>query len=135
MSTFPFDTIVVDDDTDLRTLTVRALVRFIQVDPERIITAVDGIDALAKLRLPDSKVSLVITDLNMPSLDGYGLIEAICKEASLRHLKILLTTSVERSQDTRLSRFLDCHPRVRYLRKDRITKDTLQAAIVTLFDR
>ena len=51
---------------------VRQMVKFTLSDAGyTVIEAVDGKDALAKLTTP---VNLVITDLNMPNLDGIGLI-------------------------------------------------------------
>lgn len=42
-----------------------------------IVTACDGMDAIEKISSLTDQISLVITDLNMPNLDGYGLIEAL----------------------------------------------------------
>ena len=56
----------------------------------------DGRDALAKLGSP---VNLVITDLNMPNLDGIGLIRAIRANPSLKGLPVLMLTT--ESQDAR----------------------------------
>lgn len=36
-----------------------------------VVTAVDGLDALEKL----AKVSLILLDINMPNLDGFGFLE------------------------------------------------------------
>jgi DNA-binding NtrC family response regulator len=44
----------------------------------RVETAVDGFDALAKLR--DSSFDLLVTDLNMPRLDGLGLLRKVREE-------------------------------------------------------
>ncbi len=43
----------------------------------QVVTACDGMDALEKLSSLSEDVDLIITDLNMPNLDGYGLIEAV----------------------------------------------------------
>jgi two-component system chemotaxis response regulator CheY len=55
-----------------------------------VIEAVDGRDALAKLAQP---VNLVITDLNMPLLDGIGLIRAIRANPACKGLPILMLTT------------------------------------------
>jgi len=61
-----------------------------------VIEAVDGIDALAKLTVP---VHLVITDLNMPNLDGIGLVKKIRSNPAYKGLPILiLTTEAARSR-------------------------------------
>lgn len=56
-----------------------------------VFTAVDGIDALEKLRAntPD----LVITDLNMPRMDGLEFIEQARKEPSGKAVPMLLLTT------------------------------------------
>jgi len=54
---------------------VRQMVRFTLSDAGyTIVEATDGQDALQKLTQP---VQLVITDLNMPRLDGIGLIRKL----------------------------------------------------------
>ena len=52
---------------------VRQVVRYTLAEAGySVIEAIDGQDALAKLQVP---VNLVITDLNMPNLDGIGLVQ------------------------------------------------------------
>ncbi len=55
-----------------------------------IIEARDGKDALSKLSGP---VDMVITDLNMPNLDGIGLIRAIRGMAAYRFIPIVMLTT------------------------------------------
>jgi two-component system chemotaxis response regulator CheY len=55
-----------------------------------VVEAVDGQDALGKLNPPPD---LVITDLNMPNLDGIGLIRALRAEAATRFTPILMLTT------------------------------------------
>jgi two-component system, chemotaxis family, chemotaxis protein CheY len=62
-----------------------------------VVEAVDGQDALAKF--PGQHVDLVITDLNMPNLDGIGLIRAIRSGAANKFVPIIMLTT--ESQDTK----------------------------------
>ncbi len=55
-----------------------------------VIEAVDGNDALAKLT---QAVNLVITDLNMPNLDGIGLIRNVRANPACKGLPILMLTT------------------------------------------
>ena len=55
-------------------------------------TAVDGEDAFSKLMA--SSVDLVITDLNMPKLDGLGLIRRVRSTPALKFLPIIILTTV-----------------------------------------
>jgi two-component system, chemotaxis family, chemotaxis protein CheY len=61
-----------------------------------VIEAVDGKDALARLSGP---VRLVITDLNMPRMDGIELIRTIRSTPGYRAIPILMLTT--ESQESR----------------------------------
>ena len=63
----------------------------------RVIEAADGKDGLAKLR--DETVDMVITDLNMPNLDGIGLIRGIRANPSSKFTPVIMLTT--ESQDAR----------------------------------
>ncbi|HPX61407.1 MAG TPA: response regulator, partial [Deltaproteobacteria bacterium] len=55
---------------------VRQMVSFtLKQNGYEVIEAVDGKDALNKLAA--SKIDMLITDLNMPNLDGIGLIKGV----------------------------------------------------------
>jgi two-component system chemotaxis response regulator CheY len=65
----------------------------------RVVAACDGMDALEKMsNLPD-KVDLIVTDLNMPNLDGYGLIEAIRQND--QETPIIILSSEQGEEDKR----------------------------------
>jgi len=49
-------------------------------------------DALEKL--PQSKFDLVITDLNMPNMDGFELIKALRENADYKDLPVIILTSL-----------------------------------------
>lgn len=60
----------------------------------RVIQAHDGINGLEVLR--DETPDVIITDINMPRMDGFGFIEAIRRDASRRSTPVLvLTTEVD----------------------------------------
>ncbi len=56
-----------------------------------VIEATDGQDALAKLA--GGPVNLVLTDLNMPNLDGLGLVRAMRAGAATRLVPIVMITT------------------------------------------
>lgn len=64
-----------------------------------VVAASDGMDALEKMSKADRKIDLVITDLNMPNLDGYGLIETLRKSAEHRLTPVIILTSEEGDAD------------------------------------
>jgi len=82
--------LVVDDNS-----TIRDLVSFtLQLDGYETITAVDGLDGLAKLdEIAGADLALIITDIVMPKMDGFGLIKQIRKHKIFHKLPILVLTA------------------------------------------
>ena len=62
-----------------------------------VVEAVDGKDGLAKLNT--EKVDMVITDLNMPNLDGIGLIKGARTFPAYKFIPIVMLTT--ESQDSK----------------------------------
>jgi two-component system chemotaxis response regulator CheY len=62
-----------------------------------VVEAIDGKDALSKL--DGSGIHMVLTDLNMPNLDGTGLIKAVRAHQSYRFIPIIMLTT--ESQESR----------------------------------
>jgi two-component system chemotaxis response regulator CheY len=62
-----------------------------------VVEATDGKDALSKLQT--NPVHMVITDLNMPNLDGIGLIKGVRANAAYKFIPIIMLTT--ESQDTK----------------------------------
>jgi two-component system chemotaxis response regulator CheY len=56
-----------------------------------VVQAIDGIDGLAVLERESPDV--VITDINMPKMDGFGFIEGARKREKFRILPILVLTT------------------------------------------
>jgi two-component system chemotaxis response regulator CheY len=80
---------------------VRQMVSFTLRDAGyEVVEAVDGQDALAKKN--SRPMNMVITDLNMPNLDGLGLIRALRSDPAYRFIPIVLLTTesqVEKKQE------------------------------------
>ena len=62
-----------------------------------VVEAVDGKDGLSKLN--DSPVHMIVTDLNMPNLDGIGLIKGARAHPSHKFVPIIMLTT--ESQDSK----------------------------------
>ena len=62
-----------------------------------VVEAVDGKDALAKIKGTD--IGMLITDLNMPNMDGIELIRQIRAMPGLKFIPIVLLTT--ESQDNK----------------------------------
>ncbi len=79
---------------------VRQMVSFtLKQNGYEVIEAVDGSDALDKLK--DRKIDLLLTDLNMPKLDGIGVIKAVRASGDNRFIPIIMLTT--ESQDRKKS--------------------------------
>ncbi len=77
---------------------VRQMVAFtLKQNGYEVLEAVDGKDALAKLA--SQKVDMLLTDLNMPNLDGIGLIKGVRGGGLNRMIPIVMLTT--ESQDSR----------------------------------
>lgn len=79
---------MVDDSPSMRML-LRAALLDLGYD---VSVAEDGEAALARLDA-DETPDLLITDINMPRLDGFGLIAAVREKPALRDLPILVLTT------------------------------------------
>jgi two-component system chemotaxis response regulator CheY len=72
--------------------TIRQMERLILVAAGfEVVEAVDGMDAMAKLAA--QQVQLVLTDLNMPILDGTGLVRAIRDSPEHRLTPVVMVTT------------------------------------------
>ncbi len=56
-----------------------------------VVEAVDGVDALAKAKT--MKANIVITDVNMPNMDGISLISELRKLPDYKFVPILMLTT------------------------------------------
>lgn len=56
-----------------------------------VTEAVDGVDALSKI--PDNKFDLIITDVNMPNMDGISLIRKLREDSACKGVPILILTT------------------------------------------
>jgi diguanylate cyclase (GGDEF)-like protein len=76
MSATPITILVVDDEIELKRLIERRFSDRIQAGEFQFIFARDGCEALAILQ-NQAAVDVVLTDLNMPNLDGLALLKAL----------------------------------------------------------
>ena len=79
--------LVVDDSITVRRVTQRLLQR----EGYRVALAADGLQALE--RLQDERPTLVLSDIEMPRMDGFDLARNIRGDAVLRDLPIIMITS------------------------------------------
>ena len=80
--------LVVDDSPTVRKFVTVSL----EMQGFSVISASDGMDALEKL--PTRKFDLVITDLNMPNMDGFDLIRSLRESPDFKELPVIILTSL-----------------------------------------
>lgn len=79
--------LAIDDSKTIREL-LRSVMEEAGFDYTSAVDGVDGVERYAEVR-PD----IVITDINMPNLDGYGVIDAIRKGNIDNQVPILVLTT------------------------------------------
>ena len=87
--------LVVDDSITTRTLEKGIL----EAAGYRVVVCVDGQDALERLRAEVEPVDLVLADVEMPRLDGFGLVQALRADDRFARLPLILMTSRGDAQD------------------------------------
>ena len=87
--------LVVDDSITTRTLEKSIL----EAAGYRVVVCVDGQDALDRLRAGIEPVDLVVADVEMPRLDGFGLVAALRAEEDFARLPVILMTSRGAEED------------------------------------
>ena len=70
--------LVVDDEPDLEPLMLQRMRRDIRAGRYKFVFAQNGVEALEKLR-QDNDIDMVLSDINMPQMDGLTLLEQIPK--------------------------------------------------------
>ena len=85
--------LVVDDS-----ITSRSLERSIlEAHGYRVRAAVDGLEALELLRV--ERADLIITDIQMPRMDGFGLVAALKADSQLCRIPVVIVSSREKAED------------------------------------
>ncbi|MFN3275044.1 MAG: response regulator [Paracoccus sp. (in: a-proteobacteria)] len=79
--------LAVDDSPTIRALVARAL----KPAGFDVFLAADGVEGVGALS--DADPHLIITDINMPNLDGFGLIETVRASADYATVPILVLTT------------------------------------------
>ena len=86
--------LVVDDFSTMRRI-IRGLLR--ESGYADVEEAEDGVAALDLLR--NAAFDFVISDINMPGMNGFELLAAIKKDETLAHLPVLMVTAEARRED------------------------------------
>ena len=89
--------LVVDDDQTTR----KVLTMYLKMKGYEVITAENGLDAMEKLGVHN--FNLIMTDLNMPYMDGHELVKNIRANSSWEHIPILMVSTEADSAEQQLA--------------------------------
>jgi len=88
-------TILIVDDSK----TVRNLVAFImKKEGFKVVTAEDGLDGLEKLYSAE-EINLIISDINMPRMDGFTFIKSVREQDAYRDIPIVVLSTEGQEKD------------------------------------
>ncbi len=85
--------LVVEDSITARTL----IKNILETAGYRVSTAVDGVDAFTRVR--GNEFNLVVSDVDMPRMNGFELTENIRSDKQYRELPVVLVTALESRED------------------------------------
>lgn len=86
--------LIIEDSPTMRQLIRFALNRLPQAE---VIEASDGVDGLKKLS--SNEVDLILTDINMPIMDGLKLVSLVRSNDSYRDIPIVIITTEGAEED------------------------------------
>ena len=86
--------LIVDDFSTMRRI-VRGLLK--EMGCNNAEEAEDGAIALGMLKA--GKFDFVVSDINMPNMNGFELLKAVKAEESLKHIPVLMVTAEARKED------------------------------------
>lgn len=118
--------LLVEDDNNLREIYEARL----QAESYTIVSARDGEEALviAKAEKPD----LIISDIMMPKISGFEMLDILRNTEGLKHVKVIMLTALGQSDDQQRANKLGAD---RYLVKSQVTlEDIVKAAHDLLAD-
>ncbi len=94
MNTTDLKFLIVDDFSTMRRI-VRGLLK--EMGCNNADEAEDGAVALNMLKA--TKYDFVVSDINMPNMNGFELLKAIKAEDGLKHIPVLMVTAEARKED------------------------------------
>jgi two-component system chemotaxis response regulator CheY len=89
-----FNALVVEDSPPMRKMIVFALSRVRELD---VVEADDGVDALR--RIAGTKFDIIITDINMPILDGLKHVKRLLADDNYQDVPIVIITTEGAAED------------------------------------
>jgi two-component system, chemotaxis family, chemotaxis protein CheY len=85
-----FDVLIVDDSAAIRKILQRVL-RQAEIPIGEVFEAADGVEALETMR--KQKVGLVLSDINMPNMDGLEFLTQLRAEPAWQKLPVVMVST------------------------------------------
>jgi CheY-like chemotaxis protein len=99
--------LIVDDDLDIR----EVLAETLEVRGFDVATAANGLDALRVLRSKSAQPSVILLDLMMPIMDGYGFLEERRLDPAIASIPLAIVTAGYGVDRDRLGNGVDIVPK------------------------
>ena len=109
--------LTVDDSPTIRKLLAMTLER----EGFDVVQAQDGVEALVKMS--ECNPAMILSDINMPRLDGYKLCKFVKKHAKTKHIPVIMLSGKDGVFDKLRGRMSGCDG---YLTKPFESKDLLE---------
>ena len=84
------DVLIVDDSAAIRKILQRVLIQA-EVPLGKVHEAGDGLEALAALKL--HTVGLILSDINMPNMDGLQFLSAVKAQLATKNVPVIMITT------------------------------------------
>ena len=94
MNTADLKFLIVDDFSTMRRI-VRGLLK--EMGCNNADEAEDGVVALAMMKA--QRYDFVVSDINMPNMNGFDLLKAVKADDNLKHIPVLMVTAEARKED------------------------------------
>jgi two-component system chemotaxis response regulator CheY len=86
----PVDVLIVDDSAAIRKILQRVLTQA-ELPLGKVIEAADGREAMDALK--SQKVGLILSDINMPNMDGLQLLGQLKADAQFRDVPVIMIST------------------------------------------
>ena len=86
----PLDVLIVDDSAAIRKILHRVLIQA-EIPLGKVLEASDGMEALEKLKV--EKVGLILSDINMPNMDGIEFLGKLKADDAFKNVPIVMVTT------------------------------------------
>jgi len=94
MSNADMKFLIVDDFSTMRRI-VRGLLK--EIGHNNVEEAEDGVVAMNMLK--NARFDFIVSDINMPNMNGFDLLTAVKKDDALKHIPVLMVTAEARKED------------------------------------